>query len=449
MLQRWFRLAENQTSVRTEVLAGLTTFLTMAYILFVQPLILAGTHEKPTGLDRGAVLLATALSAAIATALMGLLARYPIALAPGMGQNVFFVTVTAQLAALGYSEAWRVALGVVFLSGVICVVLSLLRVRQAIIEAISPSMQNAIAVGIGLFIAFIGLQHGGLIVGRPVVLVGLAPNLATPDIAVFGLGLLTIAVLLARRVRGAILWGILAAALLAGLLGKVAWPESLVGLPQIEKPAAFQLDVLAALTLQCLPFIVIFAFTDLFDTVGTLIGVAGQAGFMRDGKLPRADQALLADSTGTVIGACLGTSTVTSYIESAAGVEHGGRTGLTSLSVAALFLAALAFSPLVAVVGNYPPITAPALVAVGSMMARNVVKVQWHEPSEAIPALLVMLGVPLSYSIADGLALGFIAYPLVKLLSGRIADVKWLTALLSLLLLAYFLFVRTAIQQAP
>jgi AGZA family xanthine/uracil permease-like MFS transporter len=281
------------------------------------------------------------------------------------------------------------------------------------------------------------------------VLVGLAENLATPDIAVFSLGLLTIAVLMARRVRGAILWGILAAAVLAGVLGKVAWPASLFGLPHIEKPAAFQLDIVSALSWQCLPFIVIFAFTDMFDTVGTLIGVAGQAGFMRDGKLPRADQALLADSSGTVIGACLGTSTVTSYIESAAGVEYGGRTGLTSVTVAVLFLLALMFSPLVAVMAMYPPITAPALVAVGSMMARNVVQIQWHESSEAIPALLTVLGVPLCYSIADGLALGFIAYPLVKLFSGRISEVKWLTALLSLLLLAYFLFIRTTIHNPP
>src|SRR5688500_261468 len=221
MLERLFRLAENKTSVRTEVLAGLTTFLTMAYILFVQPSILAGPPSKPTGMDPGAVLLATSLAAAAATLLMGLVSRYPIALAPGMGQNVFFVTITGQLAALGHAEAWRVALGVVFLSGVICVLLSLLRVRRAIIEAISPSMQNAIAVGIGLFIAFIGLQHGGLIVAKPFVLVGLAQDLATPDIAVFSLGLLTIAVLMARRVRGAILWGILVAAVLAGVLGKV------------------------------------------------------------------------------------------------------------------------------------------------------------------------------------------------------------------------------------
>jgi AGZA family xanthine/uracil permease-like MFS transporter len=335
---------------------------------------------------------------------------------------------------------------VVFLSGVICVVLSLLRVRRAIIEAISPSMQNAIAVGIGLFIAFIGLQHGGLIVGRPVVLVGLAKDLATKDTAVFVLGLLVISVLMSRRVRGAVLWGILAGALLAAVLGKIAWPESLVGLPQIEKPAALQLDIVSALTLHCLPFIAIFAFTDLFDTIGTLIGVAEQAGFMREGRLPRADQALLADSTGTVIGALLGTSTVTSYIESAAGVEHGGRTGLTSITVALLFLLALLFSPLVAVVGNYPPITAPALVAVGAMMCRNVVHVKWQEPSEAIPALLTILGVPLCFSIADGLALGFIAYPLVKLLSGRIGDVKWLTALLSGLLLLYFVFLRPQMQ---
>lgn len=446
LLDRWFRLTENQTSVRTELLAGLTTFLTMAYIIFVQPQILVGTAERPTEMDPNAILLATCVAAALATAIMGLVARYPIALAPGMGQNVFFVTITAQLAALHYKEPWRVALGVVFLSGLICVVLSLLRVRKAIIEAISPSMQNAIAVGIGLFIAFIGLKQGGLIVAQPFVLVGLTRDFYSPDIAVFSLGLLVISVLMARGVRGAILWGILTGATAAAMLGKVALPTAVVGLPQIEKPAAFQLDIVSALTLQCLPFIVIFAFTDMFDTVGTLIGVAEQAGFMEDNRLPRADQALLADSTGTVIGACLGTSTVTSYIESAAGVAYGGRTGLTSIAVAVLFLLALFFSPVVEVVAAYPPITAPALVAVGSMMARNVVKVQWQDSSEAIPALLTILGVPLCYSIADGLALGFIAYPLIKLFSGRIGEVRWLTALLSLLLLGYFLFVRTAMQ---
>jgi AGZA family xanthine/uracil permease-like MFS transporter len=446
MLDHFFRLSENQTSVRTELLAGLTTFLTMAYIIFVQPQVLAGFPDRKTGIDPAAVLLATCVAAAAATAFMGLYARYPIALAPGMGQNVFFVTVTFALADQGVAEPWRVALGVVFLSGVICVVLSLLRVRRTIIEAISPSMQNAIAVGIGLFIAFIGLKQGGLIVAARFKFVELTHQILSADVAVFCLGLLVSSVLLARRVRGAILCGIVASAALALALGKVATPTALVGLPHIEEPAAFRLDIVSALTWQCLPFIVIFAFTDLFDTIGTLIGVAEQAGFMRDGKLPRADQALLADSSGTVIGACLGTSTVTSYIESCAGVEHGGRTGLTSLTVAGLFLLALVFSPVVAVVGNYPPITAPALVLVGSMMARGVGKIAWDDPSEAVPAFLVMLGVPLSFSIADGLALGFIAYPIIKLLSGRWRDVCWLTLAMAVLLIGYFLFVRPAIK---
>jgi AGZA family xanthine/uracil permease-like MFS transporter len=249
MLDRFFRLTENQTSVRTELLAGLTTFLTMAYIIFVQPQVLSGLPDRPTGLDPAAVLLATCVSAALATSIMGLYARYPIALAPGMGQNVFFVTVTAQLAGQGVAEAWRVALGVVFLSGVICVVLSLLRVRQAIIEAISPSMQNAIAVGIGLFIALIGLEHGKLIVAAPVVLVGLTRDILSADVGVFCLGLLVSAVLLARHVRGAVLCGIIASAALALALGKVAVPETFFGWPQIEKAAAFQLDIVSALTL--------------------------------------------------------------------------------------------------------------------------------------------------------------------------------------------------------
>lgn len=446
MFERFFRLSESGTTLRTEVLAGLTTFLTMAYIIVVQPRVLAQTPGMETGMDRDAVLLATCLSAALATAIMGIVARYPIALAPGMGQNFLFLAVTAHLAQRGYAEAWRVALGVVFLSGLVCVALSLLRVRKAIIEAISPSMQNSIAVGIGLFIAFIGLRNGELVVAHPGTLVSLAGKLNTPAIGVFALGLVVAAVLHARRVPGAVLWGIAAAAALAVAWRQVTWPEAVWGMPRIEKPAAFQMDVVAALTLECLPFVVVFAFTDLFDTIGTLIGVAEQAGFMRDNKLPRADQALLADSTGTVLGACLGTSTVTSYIESCAGVEHGGRTGLTSLTVAALFVAALFFSPLVGMLADYGPITAPALVIVGSLMVRNVTKIAWDDASEAIPAFLTIVGIPLSFSIADGLALGFVSYAAIKLLCGRWRDIGWLTALLAVLLLGYFLFVREAVR---
>jgi len=446
LLNRCFHLQENGTTVRTELLAGLTTFLTMAYIIFVQPALLSKDFAgNPTGLDFGAVLLATCLASAVASAVMALLANYPIALAPGMGENFFFVTTVMSLGALGLADAWRAALAIVFLSGVAFIVLSLVRLREAVMDGMSPSLTSGIAAGIGLFIAFIGLHNGGLIVGKPGTMVGLNPELMTADLAVFGLGLLVTAVLHARRVRGAIVAGIAVAAALAAALGKVHL-EGVFGLPDIKQSAVFQLDFRNALTLTALPFIIIFLFMVMFDTVGTLVGVCEQAGLMRDNKLPRASRALLADAIGTTTGAALGTSTVTSFIESAAGVEQGGRTGLTALAAGALFLVALFVSPLVAMVGGYLPITAPALVVVGALMMRNAARIAWHDFTEAIPAFLMMIGVPLCYSIADGLALGFVSYPVIKLLSGRGREVRWLMYVLAVVLALYFVFVRTKIK---
>ncbi len=442
-LNRFFRLAENQTSVPTEILAGITTFLTMAYIIFVQPAVLTTDFAgHPTGLDLNAVLLATCLASAAGTIVMALLARYPIALAPGMGENFFFVSVVMSLTALGIADAWKTALAIVFLSGAAFIILSLLRVREAVIDGISPSMGNAIAVGIGLFIAFIGLRNGGLIIAKPGTLVGLNTHIMSADFAVFGFGLLVTAALHARRVRGSILIGILAAALLAVALGKAHYTR-VFGLPAIEKSAVWQLDFRGALTLTCLPFIVVFLFMDLFDTVGTLVGVGQQAGLMKNNRLPRASEALLADAAGTVIGAALGTSTVTSFIESATGVEQGGRTGLTAITVAGLFFLALFFSPLVAMIGKYPPITAPALVIVGALMLQNTRKIDWLDFSESIPAFLIIVGIPLTYSIADGLALGFICYPFIKFFSGKGREVKWLMYVLAVILVFYFIFFRT------
>jgi adenine/guanine/hypoxanthine permease len=442
MLERLFRLAENRTTVRTELLAGLTTFLTMAYIVFVQPAVLSKDFAgQPTGLEFGAVLLATCLASAIASAVMGLLARYPIALAPGMGENFFFVTVVMSLTALGVADAWRVALGIVFLSGVAFMLLSLVRLREAVIDALSRSLSNGIAAGIGLFIAFIGLRNGGLIVAKPGTLLGLTPHLQSADLAVFSLGLLVTVTGFARRIKGSILLGILAAALLALALGKAKF-QGVVGLPHFEHAAVLQMNVRDALTLTCLPFVLVFLFMVMFDTVGTLVGISEQAGFMKDGKLPRATQALFADAVGTTVGAALGTSTVTSFIESATGVEQGGRTGLTALTTAALFLLAIFFSPLVAMVGGYAPITAPALVVVGALMMANVRKIDWADFTEAIPAFLVLVGIPLCYSIADGLALGFVSYPVIKLLAGRGREVKWPMYALALALALYFAFVR-------
>ncbi len=466
-LEQHFRLRENQTSVRTELVAGLTTFLTMAYIIFVQPAVLSGAmFGKPTGMDFGAVTTATCLSAALASAIMALYARYPIAQAPGMGENFFFVFgAIPAAAAAGFTNAWQVALGVVFVSGVLFLVLSLFRVRETLLDALSPSMKNGIAVGIGLFIAFIGLQNAGLIVKSPATGVTLNHHFGSPDLIIFFVGLFVAAALHARQVRGAILWGIASATLLA-IVFKLALPslpdgiamskevtesllvkrfalaDKLVAAPPSIAPTFLQMDLRGALSLAMLPFVIVFLFMVLFDTVGTLVGVGEQAGFIRDNRLPRAKEAFVADALGTTAGACLGTSTVTSYLESATGVAAGGRTGLTSLATAALFLLALFFSPVIAMVGGYAPLTAPALVLVGAMMLRNVSKIDWEDPTESVPAFLTVLGIPLAYSIADGLALGFISYSVIKLLTGRGRSVHWILHLLAVLLVIYFVAVR-------
>jgi AGZA family xanthine/uracil permease-like MFS transporter len=469
MLERIFRLRENGTTVRTEVAAGLTTFLTMSYIIVVQPAVLSGAmFGESTGMDFGAVMTATCLAAALASAIMGLYARYPIAQAPGMGENFFFVfSAIPAAAAAGSAIPWATALGAVFVSGVLFLALTLAGARQAVMDALSPSMKHAIAAGIGLFIAFIGLQNAQLVVADPDTAVTLNPEFGTPDVLVFLVGLLIGAGLHARRVRGAVLWGIVAAGAVAivikvalpllgagvagsplvansGLVTRFELADHLLAPPPSLTPTLLQMDVRGALTVAMAPIVAIFLFMVFFDTVGTLVGVAGQAGLMRDGKLPRARQAFVSDATGTVVGACLGTSTVTSYIESATGVEQGGRTGLTALSVAVLFLIALFFSPVVMMLGSYPPITSPALVLVGSMMLGNARHIDWSDYTEVVPAFLVLAGIPFTYSIADGLALGLIAYPLVKLLGGRVQEARPASWVIAGLLLVYFLMVRPA-----
>jgi len=468
MLERLFKLRDHGTTASTEVAAGLTTFLTMSYIIFVQPAVLSGAmFGESTGMDFGAVMSATCIAAALASAIMGLYARYPIAQAPGMGENFFFVfTAIPVAAAAGSVVPWATALGAVFVSGVLFLGLSLFGVREAVTNAISPSMKHAIAAGIGLFIAFIGLQNAGLILKDPGTAVRLNPHFASPDLLVFFVGLLVSAGLHARRVRGSILWGILAAGALAvtlklalpvlapgfagsplvadsGLMTRFEIADRLVARPPSLGPTFLQMDLRGALSLAMAPVVAIFLFMVFFDTVGTLVGVAQQAGLMRDDRLPRARQAFVSDAVGTVSGACLGTSTVTSYIESATGVEQGGRTGLTAVTVAVLFLVALFFSPLVQMLGGYAPVTAPALVLVGAMMLRNVRELAWDDPTELLPSFLVLVGIPLSYSIADGLALGFVAYPLLKLLGGRVHEVRWISWLLAAVLLGYFVLVRS------
>jgi AGZA family xanthine/uracil permease-like MFS transporter len=430
-------------TTKTEIVAGVTTFLTMAYIIFVQPAVLSADFAgQPTGLDFGAVLLATCVVSGAATILMGLWAKYPIALAPGMGENFFFVSVIMTLGAAGVAEPWRAALGMVFVSGLIFLALSVLGVRKAILDSISPSMRNAIAAGIGLFVAFIGLRNGGIIVAHPGTLVTLNPHLGSADMAVFGTGLLVAAVLHVRRVRGAILAGIAVSAAVAAAAGKIHY-AGVFGLPQINTAAAFRFDLATALNPQWLPFIAVFLFMNVFDTIGSVIGVTQQAGLMRDGQLPRAGRVLVVDAAGTVLGAALGTSTIVTYIESAAGVSAGGRTGLTAVVTGVLFFVALLFSPLIGMIGNYMPITAPALIIVGAMMMSNAARIDWDDLSESVPAFLILVGIPLSYSIADGLALGFISYPLLKIFTGKGRDLSPVAYVIALLLVIYFIFVRS------
>ncbi len=438
MTERIFRLAESGTTVRTEVLGGVTTFMTMAYIVFVNPAVLS-----QAGMDFGSVMTATCLSAGLATWVMGLLANYPIALAPAMGENFFFLTVV-----VGMGVPWQVVLAAVFVSGVAFFLLTFLRVREMIIDAIPQSLKHAIAAGIGLFIAFIGLMNGG-IVERPAGggILHLAP-LGRPGALVACAGLAVTVVLLARRVKGAILLGIVTATAIAWATGLVEW-QGLFAAPPSLAPTLLRLDLAAALHPRMIHVVVLFLFMAVFDAIGTLIGIGEQAGFLRDGKLPRATRALMADSSGTVVGSLLGTSTVTAYIESATGVEAGARTGLANIVTGSLFFLALFTAPLVRMVGGgipvegggvLQPLTAPALIVVGSLMARNLLRVDWSDVTESFPAFLVLVGIPFTWSIADGIAFGFIAYPLLKLLAGRPREASWLVyALGALFVLRYAL----------
>ncbi len=443
MVERLFRLKENQTTFRTEVLAGVTTFMTMAYILFVQPAVLSQDFAgNPTGLSPEAVLFATCVAAFLGCLLMGLLANYPIAQAPGMGENFFFVTVVMGLTAAGFSESWKVALGITLLAGLLFLLLCLLGFQSAIIDAISPSLKNGIAVGIGLFICFIGLKGAGLVIESPGTAVRLNPDVTDPGVLIFLTGLIATGVLAARHVRGAILWGILINATVALLTGQLEW-QGVVGFPREVALFSFDFGWMARpeTYLTVLPYVVVFLFMDVFDTAGTLIGVGEQAGFMQGNRLPRAKQALLSDAIATVAGSCLGTSTVTSYIESSSGVACGGRTGLVAVTTGLLFLLALFFAPLARSLGGYPPITAPALFFVGCMMAGNMRRIEWGDYTEAIPSFFIMTGIPFFYNISDGIAAGLVTYPILKLLAGKgreLSPVLYVVALLFILRYVFF-----------
>lgn len=433
MLERIFRLEENGTNIRTEVVAGFATFMTMAYVIFVHPAMLADA-----GMPFDAVLFATCVSAGIASLVMGLFANYPFALAPGMGLNAYFAYTAVPFiaATLGVGDAWRVALGCVFLSGCIFVMLTFSRIRVMLINAVPQAIKVGIAAGIGVFIAMMGLQKANLIALSQSTMVTLG-DIRSPEALLAMFGLVVTGVLMTRKVKGAILFGILITTLVAALSGRVEIPERLLSVPDY-RATFFALDLKGAVKLGLLNVVFVFLFIDLFDTMGTLVGIGERGGFMVEGKLPRANRALLADSTGTIVGSLLGTSTVTTYIESAAGISEGGRTGLTACVAGVLFFMCVVISPIAAMVPGAA--TAPALIIVGSLMMTVVKKVKWEAPDEAIPAFLTLIAVPLTFSIANGIAIGFISYPLIKLFSGKYRDINPIVCVLAVLFILRFAF---------
>jgi AGZA family xanthine/uracil permease-like MFS transporter len=436
MLERVFRLSAAGTTVRTEVLAGATTFLTMAYIIFVQPTVLAAA-----GMNAGAVMTATCLATALATLLMAFGANYPIAVAPAMGHNFFF-TFTVVLAG---GTPWQVALGAVAIAGGIFILTAGIGLRERVITAVPASLKHAITVGIGLLIALIGLEWSGIVVDAPGTLVTLGDLGSTPTLLALG-GLTVMAVLTARGVRAALLIGMLASTAIAVAANLVEF-EGVTSSPPSLAPTFLQLDIPGALHPSMLDAVLVFFLLALFDSIGTLVGVAGRLGLVRDGTLPRARPALLADAVGTVAGACLGTSTVTAYVESSAGVAAGGRTGLAGVVTAILFLLAMFFHPLVQMIGGgfqmdggvvLYPIVAPALILVGVMMMESVRHIPWEDFTEAAPAFLAIVIMPLSFSITDGIAFGLIAFALLKIVTGRAAEFDRLGYAFAVLLLVRY-----------
>lgn len=426
MLETYFQLKSNGTTVRTEVVAGLTTFLTMAYIVFVNPMILGDA-----GMDKGAVFVATCVASAVGTLVMGLYANYPLALAPGMGLNAYFTYSVVK----GLHYPWEVALGAVFISGVLFMVLSLTRVREWIVDAIPQSQKMAISAGVGLFLGIIALKNAGIVVASPDTFVTLGNLKAPPTLLAIG-GFLFMVALDARKVPGAIIIAILVTTIV-GILFGVSPFVGVASLPPSVAPTFLKLDIGGALDAGVLVIVFAFFFVDLFDNTGTLVGVAHRAGLIRkDGHIPRLLRVFIADSTATLVGALLGTSTVTSYIESAAGVRAGGRTGLVGVVVAILFLLTLFFAPLAETVPAYA--TAPALLYVACLMARGLAEVNWDDLTEYAPAVVTAITMPLTFSIANGIAFGFILYAAIKLLAGRTNEASPAVIVLGLLFLIRF-----------
>jgi AGZA family xanthine/uracil permease-like MFS transporter len=429
--ERVFQLTSHGTNVRTEVVAGITTFMTMAYILIVNPLIL-----KESGMDFGSVFTATALSSIIAILVMAFWANLPFALAPGMGLNAFFVYTVC----IGMGHTWQFALTAVFLEGIIFLILTLFNIREAILNSIPMNIKRAISVGIGLFIAFIGLVNAGLVTkpASPKLLVELGDVLHGGALLAV-VGLVVTGILLAKNVKGALLLGIIVSTIIGIPMGVTLIPEGFRPFSLPPKPTMFAFEFGTIFTMDMLVVLLTFLYVDMFDTVGTLIGVSTKAGLLdENGKLPQAKQALFADAVGTTVGACLGTSTVTTYVESAAGVAEGGRTGLTSLSAGAMFAIALFLSPLFILIPGAA--TAPALILVGLFMMSPILDINLKDYTESIPAFLTMIMMPLTYSIAEGIVFGVISYTLLKVLTGRAKEVHVVTFVVAgLFVLKFFL----------
>lgn len=424
-MEKYFKLKENKTDVRTEILAGITTFMTMVYILAVNPGMLS-----ETGMDFGGVFTATALSAGVATLIMALYAKYPFALAPGMGLNAFFTYSVC----IGMKQSWQFALTAVLVEGIIFILLSLLKVREAIFDLIPLSLKKAVSAGIGLFIALVGLKNAGIIVANEGTTIGLGDLTANASIVAL-LGLIVIAILYARNVKGALLIGIIIATIIGIPLGVTTLPEGfkIFSLPPSLKDVAFKFVPFSEIMTKDFWIIVVtFLFVDIFDTVGTLAGVASKSGMLdKEGKLPRVSRALTADAVGTIFGSCMGTSTVTTFVESSAGVAAGGRTGLTSVTTGIMFILALFIAPLFAIIPAAA--TAPVLVVVGVFMMSAVMEINWHDLTEAVPAFLTIAMMPFAYSIAEGIVFGIVSYTLIKTFTGKAKDVSALMWVLSVL----------------
>ncbi|MFC6646256.1 NCS2 family permease [Granulicella cerasi] len=430
-LERYFRFAEHETTWRTEILAGVTTFVTMAYIIFVNPTILS-----ETGMPLAAVTTATCLCAAFGSILMGALANYPLALAPGMGLNAYFTYTVVK----GMGVPWQTALGAVFLSGVIFLLLTFGGIRQKLVAAIPYQLHSAVAGGIGLFIAFIGLRESGIIVPSAATTVTLG-NMHSPTVLLALFGIALTAVLQAYHVKASMLIGVLGTMLVGICCGQMHWHPSTLN-PLAIRDTAFHLDVRGALHMHALEIIFVFLFVDLFDNIGTLVAVTERAGLIsEDHTIPRLDKIFFADASATVVGSLAGTSTVTSYIESSSGVAAGGRTGVTAIVTGILFFIALFVAPIVGALPEFA--TAPALILVGALMVAGAARIEWNEPRVAIPAFLTLIMVPLTYSIATGLSFGIISFAALEIATGRARRQHWMLYLLAALFIARFVWMHT------